>query len=406
MKKILYPALGLLLFAVVVFALGWRSKDHTERLREETVRLGTIHDRISANGRTEGISEEIKLSSKVPGRIKTVLVEEGDRVKRGQVVAVLDNDDFKARIEMAKASLDRAQAHLELVINGARPQERQAAKAAVQEAQAIAENARLTYERVRKLYDEGVASKEQVDQVSRDFKAAEAKLESTQQRYNLIMAPARMEDVRSAKADVALARAQLAEAKANYENTFIRSPINGIVLKKYLRPGESITYESLSSPVLSMTDPSKAFVRAEIDETDVSKVRIGQPAWISAKAYPNETFTGKVVRLSGGIGKKQIRTDSPIEKADSEVLETLIELDPNGASKLKFGLRVDVTILTTSSNDTLIVPVQAVYKKGNDFYVKSKDGNGWVEKKVLVGSKDNEHIEIRDGLKLNDTILY
>ena len=85
-----------------------------------------------------------------------------------------------------------------------------------------------------------------------------------------------------------------------------------------MNPGEAIAYESLSRPILSVSDTSKLMVRAEIDETDIGKIKLGQEASITADAFPGRSFTARVVRISGGMGKKEILTDNPMDKVDTE----------------------------------------------------------------------------------------
>jgi multidrug efflux pump subunit AcrA (membrane-fusion protein) len=146
---------------------------------------------VTAHGRVEGAtSQETKLASRVVGRLKEVAVTDGDPVRKGQVVAVLETDDLKARVDEAQASLERAQALLQKLLNGARPEERSAARAEMEEAQAAAENARQNYERAQQLFkDGGIVSQAALDQAQRDWKMGQAKLESARERYKLIMAP-------------------------------------------------------------------------------------------------------------------------------------------------------------------------------------------------------------------------
>ena len=125
-----------------------------------------------------------------------------------------------------------------------------------------------------------------------------------------------------------MARAQLAQAQDNYDNTFVHSPVDGVVVKRYMNPGESISYESLYQPIVSVSDTTHLMVRTEIDETDIGKIQIGQRASIRCDAFRGQTFYGHVVRISGGLGPKKIQTDNPTEKIDMDVLESFVEVDP------------------------------------------------------------------------------
>lgn len=374
--------------------------------REFRVRRGTIDKHYAARGRVEGAtSQEIKLAARTFGRVLEVNVADGDPVRKGQVVAVLENNDARARVEEARAGVARAQAVLEKLLNGARPEERNAARAEVEEAQAAAENARLNHERFRNLFEEGgVVSQASLDRAERDWKVSQAQLESARQRYELIMAPPRSEDVAAARADVALARARLAQADDYYQNTFVRSPVDGTVVKRFMNPGESISYESLYQPIVSVADTTRLMVRVEVDETDIGKVEVGQRAEIRCDAFPERHFYGHVVRISGGLGRKTIQTDNPLEKVDTEILETFVELEPG--SPLRVGLRVDVNVPLEWKENVLIVPLRAVELADGVSTARVRTAGGLREQPVRVGTRDAMHFEILDGLEEGDVVAY
>ena len=296
---------------------------------------------IAAPGRVEPISEEIRVASEISGKLRAVPVEEGDSVRRGQVVAVLENDDYRAQVASGEARLAERQAVLRRVVNGARDQERRASWEAVEEAKAVLENARAEAERRESLYQKGVIAREESDRAERERKVAEARYERELQRHRTVDDETREEDIAKAKADVRLARAELDEAQARLEKSYIKSPIDGIVLRKHLKEGESVS-EMRDMPIVTVADTARLRVRVDVDETDVSKLRIDQRAYVVADAYGEKKFLGRVIRIGGMLGKKQIRTDEPTERVDTKILETLIELD--GDSKLPVGLRVDAFI--------------------------------------------------------------
>jgi HlyD family secretion protein len=341
----------------------------------------------------------------VVGRLKEVTVNDGDPVRKGQVVAVLENDDLQAQVEQARANVLRAQAAREKLQNGARPEERAASRAALDEAQAAADNARQNYERSLKLFQEGgIISQSVLDQSERDWKMAQARLESARENYKLIMAPPRSEDVAAAKAEVELARAQLAQAQDNYDNTFVHSPVDGVVVKRYMNPGESISYESLYQPIVSVSDTTHLMVRTEIDETDIAKIQIGQRAAIRCDAFRGQTFYGHVVRISGGLGRKKIQTDNPTEKIDTDVLESFVEVDRG--SPLRVGLRVDVYIELARRDNVLVVPLRAVELQQGIATVRVKTSSGLETRKVRLGAQDGLNIEVAEGLNEGEALVY
>jgi HlyD family secretion protein len=129
------------------------------------------------------------------------------------------------------------------------------------------------------------------------------------------------------------------------EKAAIRSPLTGVILRKHLNAGESVwnSPNSPSAPIVTMADVTTLRVRAEVDETDVGKVRVGQRAYVTADAYGHQKFWGQVTRIGQVLGKKRIRTDEPTERLDAKILEALIEMDKG--QELRLGLRVDAFIV-------------------------------------------------------------
>lgn len=327
---------------------------------------------VVAPGRVEPVSEEIELGAEVPGRIKDMRVEEGDQVVRGQTLAVLENNDYAAQLResiarsasaaaqlaSAGARLEQSQAELRRVTNGARTEERQESGAAVEQAEAVVRNAHIELDRRRALAREGDIAQEELDRAERDLRVAEARSKELRERFAFVNAAAREEDVaratavvhlsqaqiREAQAGVSEASAQIREAQARLDKTFVRSPITGIVLRKRLQVGESISPDDPGSSIFTVADTGVLRVRVDVDETDVGKVRVGQSAYVTADTYGERRFKGRVVRIGQVLGKKNIRTEEPTERVDTKILETLIELEQG--ERLPPGLRVDAFINT------------------------------------------------------------
>lgn len=300
---------------------------------------------IAAPGRVEPLSEELKIGAEISGRLKSVPVEEGDRVERGQVVAILEDADYQARLLSAEATLQQREAELRRVLNGARDQERREAKAAIQEAIATMENARSEMTRRQSLQRTGDIPREEAERAERQFTVAKARYDAAIERHAFVDADAREEDRARAEAAIALAKAQIAETRAMLAKTIVRAPISGVILRKHLKSGESISSGPMSGPnqpIVTLANADVLRVRADVDEVDVGMLRVGQRAYVTADAYGDRKFWGKVVRVGQILGRKNIRTDEPAEKVDTKILETLIELDPG--SELKLGLRVDAFI--------------------------------------------------------------
>jgi len=296
---------------------------------------------VSAPGLLEPVTEEVKIGSELSGRIRTVAVEEGDHVRSGQVVAMLENAEYHARLQSAEAELKQKQSELQRLINGARSEERQIARLGLEEAEAVLRNAQTELDRRKQLYKDGDISREELDRADRDYRVATARHDQAAQNHALVNAEARVDDIARAEASVHMANGQLQEARALLEKTVVHSPISGIVLRKHLKSGESVVL-SPNTPILTLGDTTGMRVRVDVDEADIGKIQVGQRAFVSAQAYGDRKFWGRVVRISQMLGKKNIRTEEPAERIDTKILETLIELDED--YKLPPGLRVNAFI--------------------------------------------------------------
>jgi HlyD family secretion protein len=302
---------------------------------------------VVASGRVEPVSEEIEVGTEISGKIKAVLVEEGDQMQQGQHMAILENSDYAAQLAAAEARLAQAQAEWRRVMNGARSQERREARAVVEQTEVVMRNAELELERRQRLLQRGAVSKEEADRAERELRVARARYQEAKERHALIDAEAREEDRARAQATVALARAQVSEARARLDKTFIRAPITGVVVRKRIHVGESVSPEVPNATLFTIADTSTLRVRVDVDETDVGRIRLGQRAYVTADAYSDHKFWGQVVRIGQVLGKKNIRTNNPAERVDTKILETLVELD--NKPSLPLGLRVDAFILVNHS---------------------------------------------------------
>lgn len=334
---------GALLLTVSLVVSARRSHENPPTTVTQTNHVPQL---IAGPGRVEPYSEDIKLGSELSGRLKRVNVEEGDLIHRGQVLAELENADYLAQVESARASVAAKQATLRKVVNGARHQERETAWAAVTEARAVMDNSQAELRRRQALFSAGVVSREEMERYAREANVANAKYDAALQQHALVDDQAREEDRAFAESDLELAKGELGQAEARYEKTFIRSPIDGVVLRKHHRSGESVSDSATApDPILTIGDRSTLRVRVDVDETDVSKVQLGQKAYVTADAYGKKKFWGRVVRVGQQLGPKNVHTDAPEEKVDTKILETLVELEPG--TDLPDGLRVDAFIMPT-----------------------------------------------------------
>ena len=347
-KKTAFIVAGAAFILSVSLSLYSMRTRGAEAQRATAARPAQTDPLIAGPGRVEPVSEDIKLGSELSGKLRSVNVEEGDQVRKGQLLAVLENDDYRAEVASAQAEVETKEATLRKVVNGARAQERSEALSSVRAAQAVLDNARVDVDRRQKLYAAGVISREELDRYTREYDVAKAQHQESVERHSLVDDHAREEDIAFAQADLQLARARLADAQAKYEKTLIKSPIDGTVLRKHHRSGESVSNSStVPDPILTVGDKKVLRVRVDVDETDVNRVHVGQKAYVTADAFGKQKFWGYVVRVGELLGPKNVRTDEPTERVDVKILETLVELDPG--AQLPMGLRVDAYIVGDQS---------------------------------------------------------
>ncbi len=343
MKRKIYIAIAVVVLTGATATLIWAHATNAKK-PAPTATLRKGEDLIAGAGRVEPRSENIKLGSELNGMLQHVYVKEGDTIHRGQVLAELDNADYRAQVESAEADVKQKQAELRKVINGSRQQERREASSSVAEAEAVMNHARLEKDRYRKLFEAGVVSREEADNYAKEYDVAKAQFDEMSHHRDLVDASGREEDRTMAEADLQLAQAKLDEARAMLEKTCIRSPIDGTVLRRHHREGETVSNSaSAPDPIFTVGDTSSLRVRVDVDEADVSKLALGEPAYVTAEAYGNQRFSGHVVQIGQELGRKNVRTDEPTERVDMKILETLIALDPG--QDLPDGLRVTAYIV-------------------------------------------------------------
>lgn len=297
---------------------------------------------VVAPGRIEAASEDIDLGFEIPGRIEAVLVDEGDFVRAGQVLARLDASVQRAARAAAVARLAMAEAEFDRLVNGARLEERREADAARAQAQSAFEQAELEAARRRNLFADGVIAREEFERAERDARVARARLDEATERARTVQADARTDDRARAQAAIALAQAQIAEVDAALAKTVLTAPVEGVVIRRYRRAGETISFERRETRVFTVADPTQLRVRVDVDETEIDRVAVGDRVDITADAYGDRRFSGVVSRVSTALGRKNVTTDDPAERTDTKVLEVMVDLAPG--TTLPLGLRVDAVI--------------------------------------------------------------
>jgi multidrug resistance efflux pump len=325
--------------ALLLAAGCWGCSDDREARAEADSAGSSVF--VSAPGRVEGASETTEIGSAMDGVIREVLVEEGDRVEAGAVLATLECGDLEAAFGAARAGHRRSVESRRRVVRGAREEERRVAEAEVAAAEAALERARQRHGRLERLVREGeLIARDEFDEAVRDLAVAEAGLAAAQEVERLVEAGPLPEEVARADAEVAEAEARVREASERAAKCAIAAPFAGQVLRVHRRPGEQV---SLAFPraVVSLADVSRLRVRAEIDERDLGSVREGQRVRVTADALGERALEGRVASVGRIMGRKGIRTGDPAEKSDRDVLEVVVDLE-QADPVLVVGLRVTV----------------------------------------------------------------
>jgi multidrug resistance efflux pump len=243
----------------------------------------------------------VAISGKVNGRIDKVLVQEGDVVKAGQVIATLENQEFQSQVDQAKANLAVAQAKLAETMAGNRPQEIAQTQASVLQAKANMENTRRNSERDETLYKQGAISVQQRDASKTAYEIARAQFSSATEQHSLSAEGARQEDIQMAQAQVQQAQAALKNSEIVLADTTVKAPVSGVVALKSVEDGEIIAF---GQQLFSISNLSDVWISANIEETSISRIKIGQRAEFTIDAYPNQKFMGEVIEVGPASGSQ------------------------------------------------------------------------------------------------------
>jgi ABC exporter DevB family membrane fusion protein len=299
---------------------------------------------LAAPGRIEGATEVVEVGAGMDGLIGQVLVEEGQRVEAGTVLARLVCDDLAARLASARATADAARQGRVRLVRGHRDEERRAAAAVTAAARAVLERARQRHERFTRLASgDSIVSQEDLDSSRRDLDVAEASLRAATEQEALANASPLPEELAKADAEIQAAQNRAAESEALLDKCSVKAPLTGTVLRLHLKAGEQVSL-AYPRPIASLADMSCLRVRAEVDERDLAKVHDGQRVEVKVDALPDAQLAGRVSRLEPIMGRKRVRTGDPAEKSDRDIQEVLVDLDGNDP-RLVVGLRVTVLFL-------------------------------------------------------------
>jgi HlyD family secretion protein len=247
----------------------------------------------------------INVNSKVTGRLAWIGVEKGDKVKEGQVLVRLEDEEFRASYEQAKGALDNARAYLDELEHGSRPEEIQETQHNLEEARATLVNDKLTLDRTRELSAAGVVSRQALDDATAKFDSDQQRVNSLEKVFQLMKIGPRAEEIARARGSLAQAQGQLDYAKSQLDATVIRAPVTGTILDRTAEKGELITAQFASAAaggpqgsVVSLADLNDLQVELDIAQADFARLSPKQKGIVTTDTYPDKTYDGEIAQIS------------------------------------------------------------------------------------------------------------
>jgi len=398
--KILLLALSALVVLVVIggylyFATAAKSVSAAEVKLESGG--GSAGDTVlSASGYVVA-HHKIEVGAKVMGRVAWIGVEKGDKVQQGQVLVRLEDTDFRAQSNQARANMAAAQARLDQLRSGSRPQEKLKDQAGVLQAEATLRNAEAEYERTEKLYRAGVSSKAELDRAIAQRDTSRALLDAARQSSAMTNLGPRAEEIRAAAAQVQQMKAALDYAQTQLADTEIKAPVSGTVLQRIVERGEMVSPSAFGgesgtrTSVVALADLNDLQIELDISQTDFARLKMGQRAEIVPEAFPNLKYTGFVAEIAPEANRAKatvqvkIKVDNPDEQLRPEMNARVNFLGEAQTTQSKVAPRV-------------LVPKAAVVKRDGGVVVFVIKGNRVEQRSIRLGDEAGEFYYVLEGL--------
>ena len=381
-----------ILSVVIILVMFFILKSTFSAVDVETTAVNRQELAITVSATSTGTIKsetEVKVTAQRIGRITKLFVEEGSTVYPGLMIAALDPDEAQLSLQAARASLEKAQSRLN-ELRYSYDSLKVEIETNIEKASAVLKEAELRFKRFNDLKDKGYMAQMEVDSVQREYDIAKANLESAIAAKNRIAA--QTEVIKTQEAAIKEAESSLSLAKLNYDYSFIKSPISGVVTSMPVKVGETTARGALVANVVAMDD---LYIEAFIDEADVAKVKLGQLANITMDAYQRNFFEGEIYRISPVVlgGKQETRTF----EVRTRLKEKQITIKP--------GMSADVEIIVDSIKNALVVPSQAIIEKNGERLVFNIRDSTAKLVPVETGQFNWNFTEITSGIKEGDTVI-
>ncbi len=384
---VMAAALGALL------ALGACSKPDTKvadsaaPVQVSPASVGPIERMVTAEGLLYAIHQS-SITPKISAPVRQFLVNRGDHVKDGQVVAVLENRDLSAAADEAKSLYEQAQSAYRNVTAGSLPVDINKAQSDVAAAKEALDAGRKVYESRLDLYKQGALARRLVDEANVAYAQAKSQYGQANKQLETLLSVGRAEQTRSAQDQLDAAKARYEAAQAQLSYSEIRSPVHGIVSDRPLYPGEMA---SAGSPLMTVMDLSNVIAKINVAQRDAAHLRLGMKA---------------VIHTPEGETEGKLTVISPAVNANSTTVEVWAE-GPNPGEKLKPGGPARVDIYAGTVPDALLVPASSLLAthEGDMSVLVAGDDGAAHEHKVEVGIRNAEQAQILAGLKAGEKVI-
>jgi len=390
-NRIIFGIIGVVvvLGAVLGLIAATRGGTKIDPSKLSKVERGDLAKSVVATGKVEPITK-VEIKSKASGIVKKLYVDAGDRVKKGQVLAELDREEISAQVSQARAQLEASDASLK------------GSEADYERAKVDAEGPdvpmlKRAYKRAQGMAKEGVMSASQLDDAQKNYELALNKMNVAKAQLLVLKAK-----IGQANAQVLRDKANLLQLEEQLSYTTIVSPIDGIILSRDVEVGDAVSSILVlgSSATLIMTegDTSEVYVKGKVDESDIGKVYLGQPARIKVESFKDKTFYGKVTKIS----------PMGVEKDNVTTFEVRVSIN-NPGGELKAAMTANAEIILEEHKNVLQIPEGAIlYDKDKKASVeipdlKAKEGKRKVA--VNIGISNGAKTEVLGGLKEGDQVV-
>ena len=395
--------LGVIAIAVRLFS---SSIPEVQTVRATTVNSSSAGDTVLQAAGYIVAHHTIDVNSKVTGRIAWIGVEKGDKVKAGQVLVRLEDQEFRAQVEQARGAVSMAKARLQQLENGSRPEEIDQASANLDEARANLEDAKATLDRTRPLVKEGVFSRQQLDDAQAKYDAALQHMQSLEKAYRLSRIGPRQEEIQNARGALEQAQGQLAYAESQLEATQIRAPVTGTILERTAEKGELVTAQFAAAAdtggprgsVVTLADLTDLQVELDISQNDFAKLSPTQKAVLSTDAYPDREYKGVINEIAPMANRQKATVQVKVK-----VLNPDDYLRPEENANVRFLADAKQTASATASSGA-IVPTSAVHDSSGKRLVMIAFNGKAVAREVKVLSQRSDGYVV-EGLNGGEDVI-